>query len=315
MKGSRALERPHGLSVGERLGAGARALALAAALSGVGAALEGLAAYLSGSMVLYTDFVHWLADGLLEAFAALSLFAASRRRARYEWLSLVLEGIVALLLVSAVFAFYAYSLYGYLGSFIEGSAEPTTRNPRLALVVAAGGAANAGILYVERRAYERARLVSLKADLSHALVDFGATAAAAAGVLASSLSGDARAELASVLLVFVFALHGCTYLVSDVAVAMRGGRRSAELELKLLRELRSSGLPEPERVEVRQVGSFYVATVAFRLSPRATLLELHRLRRAVESACGRVSELVYHVDVLFLPRWRPGGRRPRRASQ
>jgi divalent metal cation (Fe/Co/Zn/Cd) transporter len=65
--------------------------------------------------------------------------------------------------------------------------------------------------------------------------------------------------------------------------------------------------------EARKLGSFYVVSVELAVEPDTTVLELHRLRKRVIKTIAGISELIYHIDVKFNPKYKWREKRVRRA--
>ena len=71
--------------------------------------------------------------------------------------------------------------------------------------------------------------------------------------------------------------------------------------------MKSDELPPTEK------RSFYVVSVELAVEPDTTVLELHRLRKRVIKTITGISELIYHVDVKFNPKYKWREKKARRA--
>ncbi|PUA32523.1 MAG: hypothetical protein B7O98_07685 [Zestosphaera tikiterensis] len=84
--------------------------------------------------------------------------------------------------------------------------------------------------------------------------------------------------------------------------SIAGSGVDPEIKYRIIEKLNRLGGIEVGNVDVRKVGSFYVVSITVSLDPNTTLLKIHRLRKKIISLCREVSELIYHVDVVFLPK-------------
>jgi len=291
-------------SVSWRYRRAARTLTIVLILSFFGTLFEAVFAFLSSSIILYTDVLHWLIDTLLEAFTVLSLYLASRVYRRFSWLLLYLESLIALVIISFVVALYLYVFFDYASSVTSSTSAyvVSTTNPYLALVTLFGGLITLMSLIKQYRAYRELRLEILKVEYNHALLDTFSSLIATVGVVGTAFTGSLAVELITVVLIAVFVVHSLTSLAQDTVKSIAGSGVDPEIKYRIIEKLNRLGGIEVGNVDVRKVGSFYVVSITVSLDPNTTLLKIHRLRKKIISLCREVSELIYHVDVVFLPK-------------
>gem|GEM_PF-586356 len=280
-----------------------RVVRVAVLLSFIGLSVELFFALWSSSIILYTDVLHWAMDGALELVVMITAYVISKIYRRIKWNIFALESLLILMLVVAVFAFYITVLVDYVSSYVGSSLGPTTTNPYLALVTGFGGSLTLITFYVERRAYKRLRTEILRADSTHALIDVVVAVIASIGIVITAYTRDSTVEFVVVLFVLFAAIQTLGNLAKDALKSILGFEADPQLKVLLisrLSELNRSGVKIGE-VELRKMGTFYVAKIKIYLDPRITIGEAHRLRKTVNIICREVSDLIYHVDVMFYP--------------
>ncbi len=291
-------------SVSLRYKRAARILMAVLILSLIGTLFEASFAFLSSSIILYTDVLHWLIDTLLEVFTVLSLYLASRVYKRFSWLLLYLESLMALVIISFVVVLYFYVFFDYVSSVSSSSSTyaVSTTNPYLALVTLFGGFITLIALLKQYRAYKELRLEILKVEYKHALLDTFSSFIATAGVVGTAFTRSLAIELTTIVLIAVFIVHSLASLAQDAVKTISGSGVDPEIKYRIIEKLNRFEEFEVSKVDVRKVGSFYVVSITVSLDPNTTLLKIHKLRKKIIGACREVSELIYHVDVVFLPR-------------
>lgn len=289
-------------SIVRRLKAAHKALFAVFMLSVIGLATEMIFAYLYGSMILLADVFHWLVDALLELTLVVSIYLASKTYRRFSWSFLYFESALAIIITVTVMVVYFYSFIGFVRGVIGREAEVTTKNPLLALVTGFGGLVTLVSYSHLRKAYSALRLEVLRAESWHALIDVVAAFAATGGVAATALTGDLAVELAAILVITAFALHSVAEVLEDVIKSLLGVGADPQIKYEIMRKLEGLEKAWLRNLELRKVGSFYIARVEMYLDPKTTILEAHKLRRRVIALCREACDMIYHIDVSFYPR-------------
>jgi len=296
---------------------GFEAVRIAFMVSIVGLALELVFAILSHSMILITDVAHWAVDGALEFTTMVTLYLASKVLRRFSWGVLYFESVLALLISAIVIGTYMIPFADYVNSYVtEPSVGITTSNPFLALVSFVGGALTFYAFSYLRKAYAKTRLEILKAEYMHAAIDTVASALVTIGIIATSLTQSRAVELLTIIASLFFTFHSVANIVEDSVRSLLGLNTDVELKYELVAMLseRFGDSIDVKCVDVRKIGSFYVAKVELYVHPHTTISKLHRMRLEIAKACREVDEMVYHVDVVFYPRTKTR-KRPRSAKE
>jgi divalent metal cation (Fe/Co/Zn/Cd) transporter len=290
--------------VSHRFRIGFEAVRIAFIVSVTGLALELTFAILFHSMILLTDAVHWAVDGALEFTTMMTLYLVIKVLKRFSWGVLYLESVLALIISIAVLGTYMVPFVDYINSFIaEPGTSITTANPFLALASLVGGALTFYTFTELRKAYIRTRLEILKAEYVHAIIDTVASALVTIGIIVTSFTQSKSAELLTVIASLFFTFHSITNIAEDSIKSVLGLNIDVELKYKLMSVL-SERFAENMRirsVDVRKIGSFYIAKAELYVHPHVTISKLHKMRLAIIRACREVNEMIYHVDVMFYP--------------
>ncbi|MEM4502847.1 MAG: cation transporter [Ignisphaera sp.] len=272
-------------------------------LSITGLVIEFIFAYMYSSMILYTDVVHWIVDTALEIISLIMFFIISKIYRKFDWSIFILEYIISIFVILVVFSFYLLSLMEYLSVYSTSIMEPSTTNAYLAIVTAIGGIITIATFYIEKKAYKRLKIEILKIDSTHAVIDIIVSIIASIGIVLTALTKNLIIELAVVLFVFFVALQTLLNLVKDILKPLLGFESHLHLKIELVSRLNRivSDKVVLGNVELKKIGSIYIAKVEIYLDPRITIGEAHKLRETVNIICREVSELIYHVDVVFYP--------------
>ena len=289
--------------ISARLRDGYRVVRTVLVLSLVGMVAEFLFAYFTGSMILYTDFVHWAIDASLEFMTMIALYLASKTLKRFSWGILYLESFLILLTSISIISVYIVSFVDYANNVVlnGGSTRVTTLNPFLSLVTFAGGLLTFYAFLILRKEYAKTRLEILRSEYTHALIDIAASIIASIGVIATALTRNPSVELLTIVAGLFFALHSIANVIEDSVRSIIGVEGDKELKYDIMSEISGLENVRIKNVDVRKIGSFYIVTVDLYVDPSATLLELNRLRTRIIKLCRSVSEMIYHVDVVFRP--------------
>ncbi len=280
-----------------------RTMMIIAIFSIIGTVTEFLFAYLSSSMILYTDTVHWIIDTALELFILFSLYFAARMYRRFSWGALYLESISMFILVLGIFIVYGYLFIDYINSFIlSSSIKASTSNPFLSLVTIFGGALTLVSLFIQQRAYKILRLEILKMDYRHAILDTISSIIATVGLYLTSITNSVVIEFTTMIFIMVFIFHSIISYFKDSILSLLGMNIDPELKYELYKSISSIDYIDVKDINIRRIGSFYVVRIIVLIDPNTTIAEAHRLRRKILNLCREVSELIYHVDVIFYPR-------------
>lgn len=275
-------------------------------ISIIGMLLELGFAYVSSSIIIYTDVLHWAVDTTLEVISMIMFYIISKVYKRIRWNIFALESFTILSISLMIFVLYLVLLINTIYSYTETSFEPTTLNPYLALVTSVGGILTFMIFIIERRAYQKLRTDILRIDYIHAIMDIAVAIVASLGIVLTAYTRSFVIELTIVLFVLFVAIQTLVNLVKEAIKSILGFEADPQLKLKLiskLSELNNENVRIGE-VELRKMGTFYVVRINVYLDPRTTIREAHRLRRIINIMCREVLELIYHVDIIFYPRKR-----------
>jgi len=274
-------------------------------LSVVGTVTELVFAYLSSSMILYTDTVHWIIDTALEIFLLFSLYFAARMYRRFSWGALYLESISMFILVLVIFIVYGYLFIDYIHSFVlttSNGIKTTTSNPYLSLVTIFGGVLTLTSLYIQQRTYKTLKLEILKMDYRHAILDTISSVIATVGLYLTSITNNVIIEFITMIFIMFFIFHSLASYFRDSILSLIGMNVDPELKYKLYKSISSIDYIIIKDINIRRIGSFYVVRIIVLIDPSTTIAEAHRLRHRIINLCREQSELIYHVDVIFYPK-------------
>ncbi|MCC6015569.1 MAG: cation transporter [Desulfurococcaceae archaeon] len=280
-----------------------KVLRFAVLLSLFGTVVELIVAYLSSSIIIYSDVIHWVTDTSLELISMITFYIISKVSRKIKWNIFALEALLVLMVSIVLFGFYLYMLINTVKSYAETAFEPTTTNPFLAIVTAFGGFLTFVMFIVERRAYKELRTEILKVDTRHAMIDMAIAFIASIGIVLTAYMRNVILELTVVLLILYAALQSMIDLSREAVKSILGFEADPNLKTQLISKLSELNREEIKigEVELRKMGTFYVAKVNVYLDPKITIGEAHRLRKLINILSREVSELIYHVDVMFYP--------------
>ncbi|MEZ0393997.1 MAG: cation transporter [Desulfurococcaceae archaeon] len=294
-----------------RLRGAYRGFMYSAALSGAGLLVELVFYAIWGSIILFTDMIHWLTDTIMEIFALVAMYYAVRVGRRFQWGVLVLEGSTMLLSIAVALAIYAAALWNYVSTSYAAGVVSTTSYAS-AVGAGVGGALTAMTFLIQRRNYRKYGLEVLRVDYVHALVDTFASAVATAGIVAVAYTRSPGIEVLMVMATMMFAMHSLVEVLKDVVRTVSGSDVDHEMGFRVFRRLVEEfpGV-RVEDVVARRIGSFYAVEVRVEVDPDTRLSAAYRLRNRIARAVREESNMIYHVDVLV----RPALERARRAAR
>ena len=260
-------------------------------------ALKGLAAYLTGSIALYSDALESVVN-IITAIVALVAVRLAARPAdatlqygygKAEYFSAVIIGV-----------FIAVAALLIFGEAWRGFATPREIHADpvgLAISVAATGI-NAGWAYVLMRFGRREQSMSLVADGRHLMTDVVSTLGVLIGVLLAIATGYTRLDSILAGLVGVTILWSGWQLIKESVI----GLMDVSVEPKLLATIR-------EVISTNAEGAIEAHDIRTRQSGRITFIEFHLVvagAMSVEDAhtiCDRIEaklrEAVTHAQVTI----------------
>ncbi|MEM1541407.1 MAG: cation transporter [Ignisphaera sp.] len=283
-----------------------RMLIVVVLLSIAGLVIEFVFAYMYSSMILYTDVVHWIVDTALEIISLIMFFIISKIYRKFDWSVFILEYMISIFVILVVFGFYILSLIEYVSAHSTSMMEPSTTNIYLAIITVIGGIITFITFSIEKKAYRRLKTEILKIDSTHAIIDVIVSIIVSIGIVLTALTKNLIIELVVVLFVFFVALQTLLSLAKDILKSILGFESNPHLKIELVSRLNKivSDKVVLGNVELKKIGSIYIAKVEIYLDPKTTIGEAHKLRETVNIICREVSELIYHVDVVFYPKKR-----------
>lgn len=244
-----------------------------------------------GYYLLQADGYHALFDSLLAALYAVLLKVAYRRSRSFPWGLYNAEGIVTILV--SIFVVYLV-LNAFLGSLSGQSMPPTWTAAIMWLSAAMSGVTAA----LEVR---YARLLIVKSDVAHALVDMSLDLVAG-GVIWVADSRVVTLVLLMMLAVVMYNAVGNSYTAVE---ALLGAEVfGTGIRERVVKGLTSMGL-QPLRVYVARAGSFYLVQAIIALPPETTLAKAYRVKKRASSYI-RSLDGVAIADVRVIPssrRW------------
>jgi len=300
-------------SLSWRLQRASRVFAASVLLSLIGMSVELAVFVVASSLILLTDLFHWAVDTVLEVVFLATLVVASKTRRRFPWSIIAVESSLTTLSCIAILGVYFYVFADYLFSLSE-SASVTTQEYTPLVATVSGGVLTVLAYSILSRAYRKYRIELLRVDSIHALVDTVAALMASLGVVLVVRTGSTAVELFFTFILMLFVFHSMIEVFKNNIKAFTGGQLDAELASRIAQRVKSELDKNASLlgVEARKLGSFYVVNVELEVDPDTTVLELHRLRERVVKTVLGVSELIYHVDVKYKPKYKRRVRRARR---
>lgn len=272
-------------------------------ISVLGIIIELIFAYLSSSIIIYTDAIHWIVDTSLEFISMITFYIVSKVYRKIKWNIFALEALLVLVLSLTIFSFYILTLIETIKSYTESLFAPTTTNPFLALVTLFSGVLTILMYIVERRAYQKLKTEILKVDMTHAIIDLSVALVASIGIVLTAYTHNFIVELVVVLFVLFVALQTLIELCKEAIKSILGFEVDPNLKALLTSRLSKFNREDIKigEIELRKMGTFYVAKVIVYLDPRITIGEAHKLRKFINIESREVSDLIHHVDVIFYP--------------
>ena len=255
------------------------------------------------NIILYTDFIHWVMDSLLELTLLVGIYLASRVSRRYPLGVVFVESTLGLILALSILGVYFYNLYSYLNGVLNGSKGPGV-NAYTSIATGVGIAITLTSYFNLRSSYGRQGVELLRYESTHALMDSVASVAATVGILVSSITGSAALEILFTLILTVFIIHSVQGILQDSFRIITGETLDYKASLLIMNNIqdlvsRSGGAIKG--VEARRLSSFYVVNIDVFLDPETTLREAYKLRRKIVKRVAGLSDTFYHVDVRFYP--------------
>jgi cation diffusion facilitator family transporter len=297
-----------------RIEKASRVFAVSALISATGIVVELVVFAVSSSVILLTDLFHWFVDTVLEVVFLFTLLVASRSSRRFPWSTVIVESSLTSISCLVVLGVYFYLFTGYLFSFSE-TMGISTQNYTPLIATITGGALTVLTYNILSRSYRRYRVELLRVDSLHALLDVVASIVASLGVALAAYTGSLAVEMLFTFILMLFVFHSMIEVFKNNIKAITGGQLNVELSAEIRRRLKEeiSRSVEIINAEARRLGSFYVVSVELAVEPDTTVLELHRLRKRVIKTIAGISELIYHIDVKFNPKYKWREKRVRRA--
>ncbi|MFN7105515.1 MAG: cation transporter [Pyrobaculum sp.] len=238
-------------------------------------------------------------DSVIAYVSGIGLYYASRRGRAFPWEVYRLESLLTLLSASGVLGFYTYMLFTSIR--LEGEPTPLWMTSLLLI----GGVLSFLLYLWERHNYNVIKLEILNADAVHAKVDAFLSLTSALAVVVSNVFGLFVAEVAAVLLIYVYVLYEFTKLSKDATYGILGALyRDPSLENTIRNTLAELG--KPIDVKVRRAGSFLVVYTLVAVNPEMTVERLHLLRSKAIRSISRLHPLIVHVDIKIVPKRRHG---------
>ena len=297
-----------------RIEKASRVFAVSALISATGIVVELVVFAVSSSVILLTDLFHWFVDTVLEVVFLFTLLVASRSSRRFPWSTVIVESSLTSISCLVVLGVYFYLFTGYLFSFSE-TMGISTQNYTPLIATITGGALTVLTYTILSKSYRRYRIELLRVDSLHALLDVVASIVASLGVVLAAYTGSFAVEMLFTFILMLFVFHSMIEVFKNNIKAITGGQLNTDLSAEIRRRLKeeiSRGV-EIISTEARKLGSFYVVSVELAVNPDTTVLELHRLRKRVIKTITGISELIYHVDVKFNPKYKLREKKTRRA--
>ncbi len=272
-------------------------------ISFIGFFAEFIFALISSSFILYSDVVHWIIDGVLEVTTAISLYLASRVYKRFSWNILYVENFLILTIALSIFVFYMFNFVNYINEAIATQyiIVATTTNPLLAIVTAIGGLLTLFSFQLLYKGYKKLGMEIIKAEYIHALIDIIASITATIGIIATSITRSIAIEITTVIFILFFVFHSITDLILDSFKSFLGIGADPEIKYRILTSLNNFEGIVVKNIDLRKIGSFYIVRIECLINPTTTILKAHKLRLKIIEMCREISELIYHVDVIFYP--------------
>ncbi|MEM1831410.1 MAG: cation transporter [Desulfurococcaceae archaeon] len=272
-----------------------------ALFSAMGLTLEILVFIVWGSIILFTDIVHWIVDTVLEFFGFVAIYYAIRVGRRFPWGVLVLEGAVMLLSITMAIGIYMVSFASYMVTEHKAGTVTTT-NIFSAIGTVFGGVFTLLAFIVQKRNYEKYELEVLRVDYTHALIDLIASAVSTIGIVTVYLTRNSNIELLFVFISMTFIVHSLIEIMRDVIKTITGTNIDHELSIKLYKKIMEKYTDlSVDDVIARKIGSFYTVEVKIGVNPETKISTVHKLRKRIIKSILEESRLIYHVEVKIYP--------------
>ncbi|MCS7139593.1 MAG: cation transporter [Candidatus Nezhaarchaeota archaeon] len=284
-----------------RLRKGRRALTISVLLSSLGVVVEGVMLSFFGSIILATDFFHWVLDTIVGVVLLFSVHYASRIGRRFPWSVMMIEITTGLMVMMVILNIYGFIFFNYINSIMTRYGV-STESLLAAVATIVGGIITLTVFVIQAKNYRRYRLEILKIDRNHALIDTVASFIATIGIATTFWSKSPAIEVFITLILIMFIIHSVVELLRDTLRVLSGSNLDHEMSDRV-KSVVEGRLPDVKlkNVEARKIGSFYIVSVNAFLSPHTTILKAHLLRRRIVNIVKRVSDLIYHIDVRFYP--------------
>lgn len=254
-----------------------------------------------GSIILFTDIVHWIVDTVLEFFGFIAIYYAIRVGRKFPWGALVLEGAIMLLSITIAIGVYLISFTSYMVTEYKAGTVTTT-NVSSAIGTVLGGIFTLLAFVVQKRNYEKYELEVLRVDYTHALIDLIASAVSTLGIVTVYLTRNSNVELLFVFVSMTFIVHSLVEIMRDVIRTITGTNIDHELSIKLYRKIMEKNTDlNVEDVVARKIGSFYTVEAKISVNPDTKISTVHRLRKRIIKSILEESRLIYHVEVKIFP--------------
>ncbi|MEM4576254.1 MAG: cation transporter [Candidatus Nezhaarchaeales archaeon] len=284
-----------------RLQKSREALIISVSLSSLGAIVEGVALTFYGSIILATDFFHWVLDTIVEVMFLFSIYYASRVGKRFPWSIIALEFLTSIIVMIVVLGFYGFYFFNYVNSLMQQYSVSTV-SPLAAIATAIGGIITLTVFVLQRRNYRKYSLEILRIDSNHALIDTASSFFATFGIILTAWLGDPTIEIFATLIIMMFIIHSIFEIFKDTFKVLSGSNLDHEITDRVRRAIEERLFDAKlKNVEARKVGSFYIVSTDIFLDPNTTISKAHSLRRKIVNLVKEVSDLIYHVDVKFYP--------------
>jgi len=203
----------------------------------------------------------------------------------------------------------------YLFNFME-FANVSTQNYTPLIATITGGVLTLITYIILTRSYKHYRIELLRVDSIHALVDVVAAIMASLGVMLTAYTKSTAIELLFTFILMLFVIHSMIEVFRNNIKTFTGGQLDTMLSIEIRKKLEEEINKDVSvvNVEARKLGSFYVVNVELAVDPDVTVLQLHRFRKRVVKVITGISELIYHVDVKFNPKYKWIEKRDRKIS-
>ena len=166
------------------------------------------------NIILYTDFIHWVMDSLLELTLLVGIYLASRVSRRYRLGVVFIESTLGLVLALSILGFYFYNLYSYLNGVSNGS-KVSKVNAFASIATGVGIAITLFPYFNLRSSHGRQGVEMLRYESTHVLMYSVASVATTVGILVSSITQSVALEILFTLILTVFIIHSVQGILQD----------------------------------------------------------------------------------------------------